>query len=73
LNADLKNITGYFCAGDLVPLEDNRAIAVVKCPLDGSVFNKAKYNGKVCPVCGLCHLGEDVMGLNLMVEEAPAS
>jgi len=29
---------GYLCAGSLGNLEDNRSVATVKCPLDGSIY-----------------------------------
>jgi glycine cleavage system H lipoate-binding protein len=48
LNVDLKEVNGYLDAGELKPLEDNRAVSVVKCPLDGTIYNKATSSGKIC-------------------------
>lgn len=58
-------VTGFLCAGSLTVLADRGLGATVKCPLDGAVFEKAKYHGQVCPVCGMCKLGEDVLGLSI--------
>ena len=66
LNVEIQEITGYLCSGSLKPMEDNRVTSTVKCPLCGSVFSK-EYEGKVCNTCELTTLGEEVMGLNLVV------
>ena len=55
--------------GSLSPLEDNRAVSIVKCPLDGTVYSK-KYNGSVCQTCLLCLLGQDAIGMNIVLEGA---
>lgn len=62
-----KEVTSYLCAGALAPLEDNRSVATVKCPLDGSVFARAAFAGSVCETCQLCMLGRDTLGLQVMV------
>lgn len=62
-------MSGYLCAGDLTPLEDNRNVATVKCPLCGSIYSKASgYEGKICSTCQLCKLGVDTMGLQILLE-----
>lgn len=68
LNVELAEICGYLCTGSLRPLQDNRTQATVKCPLCGSIAAKDQ-TGKVCQTCELCTLGEDVVGLNIMVEQ----
>ena len=65
-------MTGFLCAGSLTVLADRGLAATVKCPLDGAVFEKAKYHGQVCPVCGMCKLGEDVLGLSIQLEQPDA-
>jgi len=47
LNVDLSEINGYLCLGSLTPLEDNRAMSIVKCPLDNSIYSKS-FSGSVC-------------------------
>lgn len=64
----MTGVTGVLCAGSLTLLEDNRSVATLKCPLDGSVYNKSQYLGEVCSTCQLCKLGEDVLGLNILLE-----
>jgi len=59
--------SGYLCAGSLTLLEDGRAMATVKCPLCNSIFAKT-FAGKMCECCQLCKLGEDTMGLNIMLD-----
>mmetsp|Transcript_18365 Transcript_18365/g.22899 ORF Transcript_18365/g.22899 Transcript_18365/m.22899 type:complete len:170 (+) Transcript_18365:3349-3858(+) len=56
---------GYLCAGSLTHLEDNRSVAAVKCPLDGSVFSRAGFDGQICKTCMICTLGQDAMGLQI--------
>lgn len=73
LNVELAaaGITGYICAGTLSPLQDSRTVAVVRCPLDGSVYQKGPDSlGKVCETCQLCRLGEDAVGLTNLIEHA---
>ena len=36
---------GYLCSGTLMHLEDNRSVATVKCPLDGSVYSRESFDG----------------------------
>lgn len=67
-SVQVSDITQYLCLGSLSQLEDNRSVSTVKCPLDGSVYSKAGYNGKVCETCQLCKLGADALGLNIMLE-----
>mmetsp|Transcript_21578 Transcript_21578/g.15783 ORF Transcript_21578/g.15783 Transcript_21578/m.15783 type:complete len:130 (+) Transcript_21578:3055-3444(+) len=50
LNFELSEVNGYLCLGSLLPLEDNRAQSIVKCPLDASVYSK-KFSGKICETC----------------------
>ena len=59
---------GYLCAGSLTHLEDNRSVATVKCPLDGSIYQRSAYAGQVCKTCDLCKLGEDSIGLQIQLE-----
>ena len=66
----MKDICSYLCAGALAPLEDNRSVSTVKCPLDGSVFAKSGYSGQVCETCQLTKLGEDTMGYSILVQGA---
>jgi hypothetical protein len=66
LNVEISEISGYLCIGSLKPIDDNRASNTLKCPLDGSIFTK-EFSGQPCSTCELCTLGEDVMGLNLMI------
>lgn len=47
---------------------DNRSVATVVCPLDGSVFERTTYAGKVCETCQLTKLGEAALGLNILLE-----
>jgi len=61
----MTGVTGFLCAGSLTLLEDNRSVATVKCPLDGSVYSKSQYLGQLCPTCQLCKLGDDVLGLSI--------
>lgn len=70
LNVELRDTgaNGYLCAGSLAPLADARSVATVRCPLDGTVFERAGFSGKVCETCQLCRLGEEALGLNNMVE-----
>lgn len=65
LNNELKEINGYLCTAKLTPLADSRQ--VVRCPLDGSAFDKAQ-SGQVCDTCQLCKLGQDAIGLTNVVE-----
>ncbi len=37
-NIELQEANGYLCLGDLAPLEDNRSVSTVRCPLDGSIY-----------------------------------
>jgi coatomer protein complex subunit alpha (xenin) len=67
LNVELQRITEYLCLGSLSPLEDSRPTMVVKCPLCESVQSKT-FEGQVCQTCELCVLGEDVVGLQLVVQ-----
>jgi hypothetical protein len=67
LNVELKEINGYLDAGSLEPLEDNRSVNTVRCPLDGSIYSK-QFAGEVCMTCALCKLGEDAVGLNILLE-----
>lgn len=69
-NEQVKEVNdGYLCLGSLDRLEDNRSNAVVKCPLDGSVHAKAKFDNQVCQTCQLCLLGKDALGLNITIEQ----
>mmetsp|Transcript_7397 Transcript_7397/g.12488 ORF Transcript_7397/g.12488 Transcript_7397/m.12488 type:complete len:230 (+) Transcript_7397:3090-3779(+) len=67
LNAEIKQITEYLCLGSLAPLETTNSSQVVKCPLCQSVQSK-KFEGQVCLTCELCTLGEDVVGLQLLIK-----
>lgn len=67
LNIDLKEINGYLDIGSLAPLEDNRAVSTVKCLLDGSIYSK-QFSGQVCQTCMLSQLGEEAMGLKIVLE-----
>lgn len=67
LNIELKEINGYLDAGTLEPLEDNRSMNTVRCPLDGCIYSK-QFIGKICQVCNLCKLGEDAIGLKIFLE-----
>ena len=58
---------GYLCAGTLAPLEDNRSIATVKCPLDGSIHSRSAFDGQLCKTCELCTLGQDSLGLSILL------
>lgn len=69
LNNELKEINGYLCTSKLTPLADSRQ--VVKCPLDGSVYDKTQ-SGQLCDTCQLCLLGQDAMGLTNLIETLPA-
>ena len=55
-------MAGYLCAGSLSYLEDSRSVATVSCPLDGSIYARGPYAGKVCSTCDLCMLGQDALG-----------
>ena len=44
----MSGVTGFLDAGSLTILEDTRSVATVKCPLDGSIYNKSQYLGEVC-------------------------
>lgn len=68
LNTELSEINGYLCLASLEPFDDNRAMATIKSPLCGSIYGK-EHAGKVCPTSELCMLGEEVVGLTLMVGE----
>ena len=70
LNVELREINGYLDSGSLTPLEDNRSVSTVRCPLDGSIYSKS-FAGSVCLNCGLCKLGEDAVGLNILFEGEP--
>lgn len=61
-------ITGYLCTGSLTPLKDNRSVTTVKCPLTGSVYEKAQYTGTICETCNLVELGPDCMGLTVALD-----
>lgn len=61
-------MAGYLCAGTLSHLEDNRSVATVKCPLDGSIYSRSEYDGQVCKTCELCSLGRDSLGLSILLE-----
>ena len=67
LNVELKEINGYLDSGSLVPLEDNRSVSTVRCPLDGTIYSK-QFAGEVCMNCALCKLGEDAAGLTILLE-----
>jgi hypothetical protein len=67
LNIELKEINGYLDSASLTPLEDNRSVNTVRCPLDGSIYSK-QSSGQVCQVCALCKLGEDAGGLTILLE-----
>lgn len=69
----IREITAYLCCGDLVQLTDNRSVATVKCPLDGSTYAKSKFNESTCETCQLCKLGVDALGLNVMLEGVAAA
>jgi hypothetical protein len=60
--------TGYLCASKLAPLSDPRS--VLRCPLDGSVYDKAVAAGQICETCHLTRLGQDAIGLTNFIEEA---
>jgi len=64
---EINEISGYLCLGSLTPLDDSRAQNTIKCPLCSSIFSK-EFHGKICNTCNLTTLGEEVMGLNIMVE-----
>lgn len=68
LNIELQEVNGYLCSGTLKPLQDNRAQNTLKCPLCTSVSSK-ECSGKLCMTCQLCTLGQEVMGLNIIVEK----
>jgi coatomer protein complex subunit alpha (xenin) len=67
-SAQVTEITSYLCAGSLTQLEDNRSVSTVKCPLTGAVYAKSTYNNKVCSTCDMVKLGDDALGLNVMLE-----
>ena len=62
---------GYLCAGTLTHLEDNRSVATVKCPLDGSIYSRSAFAGQLCKTCEICTLGQDAMGLSIKLEGGP--
>ena len=65
----MREITsGYLCAGSLAHLEDNRSVATVKCPLDGSIYSRSAFEGQICKTCDLCTLGQDSLGLSIKLE-----
>jgi len=64
---EVKEINGYLCNGSLTPLEDNRSVNTVRCPLDNSIYHKS-WSGKVCETCQLCLLGQDAIGLTNYIE-----
>ena len=68
LNVELQEVCGYLCLGSLRPLQDNRTQSTLKCPLCASIASKDQ-TGQLCQTCELCTLGEDVVGLNIMVEK----
>lgn len=69
LNVELKEITGYIDAETLSPLKDSRSVAVVKCPLDGSVYQRGSgAEGRLCETCMLCKIGEESVGLTNLIE-----
>ena len=61
-------MAGYLCAGSLTHLEDNRSVATVKCPLDGSVYSRSGFESQICKTCELCTLGQDSLGLSIQLE-----
>lgn len=69
MNVELREINGYLCTGSLTLLEDNRSVNTVKCPLDGTIFAKS-FAGSVCQTCLLCKLGQEAIGMNIVLEDA---
>lgn len=67
---DLKDsgINGYIDTATLVPLVDSRSVAILRCPLDGTVYQKSSSVGRLCDTCMLCKLGEDAVGLQNIVD-----
>lgn len=65
--------SGYLCLGSMTLLQDRRAVAAVQCPLDNSMFARADWDGKTCPTCELCQLGQDSLGLNIKLEVEQAT
>lgn len=65
---ELQGINGYLCTGSLTPLEDSKSSATLRCPLDGTIYQKSTYSGKVCETCQLCQLGVDAIGLTNIME-----
>lgn len=68
LNVELREVTGYLCTATLTPLIDARSVSVSKCPLDGSVYEKATNAGRLCDTCQLCQIGADAIGLTNVIE-----
>ncbi len=67
-SVSVKDISSYLCSGALAPLEDARSVATVKCALDGSVCGRGGFAGQVCETCQLCRLGEDALGVSMLVQ-----
>lgn len=66
-SVQVTDITSYLDCGSMAPLEDNRSVNTVKCPLTGAIYAKS-YKNKVCETCQLVELGVDALGLNVMLE-----
>ena len=64
---------GYLCLGTLDRLQDNRSTATLRCPLCGSIHDKAKFNNQLCQTCQLCRLGKDSLGLNIVIDSDETS
>jgi hypothetical protein len=52
--------------GSLKPLEDNRSVNTVRCPLSGAIYDKS-FKGTVCQTSGITTLGSEVLGLNIVL------
>jgi len=64
----MNEVNGYICMGSLTPLEDSRSVSTVRCPLCGSIYSK-QYSGQVCLQCDLCTLGEEALGLKIVLDQ----
>ena len=69
----MRDINSYLCTGSLSHLEDNRSVATVKCPLTGSVYARADYDGQICKTCNMVKLGQDSLGLSIQLESGGES
>jgi len=56
-SVQVREITGYLCAGTLTRLEDSRSVATVKCPLTQAVYARGAFEGQICKTCDLVTLG----------------